>query len=132
MAEIPEPSSTEDATTTGGSAPTSTDGAVNEAPSAAESTTTPAHVSKSEQAQIDREVAETATALLQRADWSSTCLTAVVEALEAIREAQLEPEPDVPALLATLLEDVLVDRCTCGHQFNFGEAFDTPRLAITA
>ena len=58
MAEIPEPSSTEDATTTGGSAPTSTDGAVNEAPSAAESTTTPAHVSKSEQAQIDREVAE--------------------------------------------------------------------------
>ena len=78
----------------------------------------------------DRQTAETATALLKRSDWAATCSTAVTEALEAVRELQLEPEPDVSALTATLLEDVLVDRCTCGHQFHFAEAFDTPRLAI--
>ena len=81
----------------------------------------------------DRQTAETATALLQRSDWAATCSTAVVEALEAVREAQLEVEPDVPALLATLLDDVVVGRCTCGHQFNFSEAFDVgPHLALTA
>ena len=80
----------------------------------------------------DREAAEAARARLKWADWATTASTAVTEALEAVREAQLEVEPDVSALTAELLADVLVDRCTCGHQFNFGEAFDTPRLAITA
>ena len=80
--------------------------------------------------QADRQTAETATALLKRSDWAATCSTAVTEALEAVRELQLVPEPDVSALTATLLEDVLVDRCTCGHQFHFAEAFDTPTLAI--
>ena len=81
----------------------------------------------------DREVAETARKLLNRADWATTASTAVVEALEAVREAQLEPEPDVPVLLAELLEDVIVPACSCGHAFGFVEAFDVgPQLAITA
>lgn len=81
---------------------------------------------------VDRQRAETATALLQRSDWAATCSDAVTEALEVVREAQLEPEPDVSALTATLLEDVLVGRCTCGYDFRFVEAFGTPHLAITA
>ena len=70
--------------------------------------------------------------LLEISDWGRTCAETIVEASEQIHEAALEVEPDTEALFAELLEDVLVGRCTCGHDFRFVEAFGTPHLAITA
>lgn len=62
--------------------------------------------------------------------WSETCAETITTAMERVREAQLDVEPDIPALVAELIDDTLVERCICGADFGWTDSFATPQLSV--